>query len=526
MRKTKSEPSIPLALGKRSASKALLAQPSPSPTSHALDREQPVQFGFNGNITGGCSRPVGFPAGITSQMITVVCKANVSFTRHGGFWLPVRGFSKLERVGTALKLKTFLIIALTFIKIAGLECLAADGSGISRADDMGHGLKDCFLAVNKECGTSIMPMGMADSLYQQTLAHHFSLVIPDYGMYMSDLQPQPGKWSFEKLDRIVAFAKTNPLKIRGHVLVYDYPTRRHGEKWAPTPKWVYQGHYSKAEMIRIMYEHIETVMKRYQDSIAQWIVVNEAVGNGLWEMEDNIWLRTIGKEYVDLAFARAHQIAPNAELIINDYGADYLGQKSCGPFKANRFYRYVRQLRQKGVPLNGVGLQFHLTVGVDRLEVASIENNFARYRALGLKVYVTELDVKIKQPVTENELCEQAALYAMVVNTALNSTNCSGLSVWGYTDKYSWITTFHAFPGDTDACLFDADLKPKKACVSILESFNKSPHANCLRNENPKIEMRGGEAATIAAQPGGAANRSQPVQPGTNSTLVPTGSGR
>lgn len=374
-------------------------------------------------------------------------------------------------------MKTFLIIALTFIVILRFGSLAAGGDGQVRTADMGANLKDFYLAVHKDCGTSSMPMGMGDSAYKQILARQFSLVIPDYGMYMSDLQPQPGKWNFETFDRIVDYAKTNQLKVRGHVLVYDYPMRRQDEKWTPTPRWVYQGHYSKADMTRIMYEQIETVMKRYQDSIFQWIVVNEAVGNFLpGQMEDNIWLRTIGKEYVDLAFIRAHQIAPNAELLINDYGADYLGQSSCGPFKANSFYRYVRGLRQKGIPVNGVGLQFHLTVGVDHPDIASIENNFARYRALGVRVYITELDVKIKKPLTEKKLSEQAALYATVMNTALISTNCAGVSVWGYSDKYSWITTFHAFPEYSDACLFDADLKPKPAFLSVLQALNKSVH--------------------------------------------------
>jgi endo-1,4-beta-xylanase len=368
-------------------------------------------------------------------------------------------------------LKSLLLIALTLIPVSCLRSLAA-GTGV---DDSRPRLKDSFLAVHKDCGTSIMPMGMNDAAYQQILAQQFSLVVPDYGMYMSDLQPQRGKWNFENFDRIVDYAKTNRLKVRGHVLVYDYPEHKHGEGWTPTPKWVYQGHYSKADMIQIMYEHIETVMKRYQDSVSQWIVVNEAVGSALpGQMEDNIWLRTIGKEYVDLAFAHAHQTAPNAELLINDYGADYLGDTDCGPFKANNFYRYVKGLRQKGVPLTGVGLQFHLTAGADHPDRASIENNFARYHALGVRVYVTEMDVKIKEPVTEKELSEQAALYALVINTALSSTNCAGLSVWGYTDKYSWITTFHAFPGYTDACLFDSDLKPKKAFQSILQPGNQS----------------------------------------------------
>lgn len=360
------------------------------------------------------------------------------------------------------------------LALIGLPCFhssAADVNGMPRTGGQEPALKDAYLAVKKEFGTSIMPMGMGDAAYTRILAHHFSLIVPDYGMYMSDLQPTRGQWNFESIDRIVNYAKANSLKVRGHVLVYDYPMRGHDEKWAPTPQWVHEGKYSRADMIQIMYEHIDTVMKRYQDSVSQWIVVNEAVGNALpGEMVDNIWRRTIGKEYVELAFSHAHQVAPKAELLLNDYGADYLGQNSCGPFKVNNLYRYVRNLRQNGVPIDGVGLQFHLTVGLDHPNLAAIEDNFARYRALGVKVYVTELDVKIKEPVTQDKLDAQMALYGLVMNAALNSTNCSGLSVWGYTDKYSWITTFHAFAGFTDACLFDSELKPKKGVLSLLHA--------------------------------------------------------
>jgi GH35 family endo-1,4-beta-xylanase len=365
------------------------------------------------------------------------------------------------------------VIPLALIGIPCFYSYAGDGYGVPHADDPGPPLKDSYLAAKKELGTSIMPMGMGDAAYMQLLLHHFSLIIPDYGMYMSDLQPKRGQWSFDSTDQIMNFAKTNSLKVRGHVLVYDYPMRRHEEKWTPTPNWVYAGKYSRADMVQIMCEHIDRVMKRYQDSVSQWIVVNEAVGNALpGEMEDNIWRRTIGEDYVELAFIHAHQVAPNAELLINDYGADYLGQSSCGPFKVNNFYRYVRKLRQKGIPIDGVGLQFHLTVGLDHPNLASIEDNFARYRALGVKVYITELDVKIKEPVTEDKLGAQAALYGLVMNAALNSPNCSGLSVWGYTDRYSWITTFHAFAGYTNACLFDSELNPKKGVLSLLHAGN------------------------------------------------------
>ncbi|MGZ4971666.1 MAG: endo-1,4-beta-xylanase [Limisphaerales bacterium] len=347
----------------------------------------------------------------------------------------------------------------------------AKGDGVSATNDLGPALKDCFLAVHKDCGSSVMPFAMGDAPYMRILAHQFSLTIPDYGMYMCDLQSERGKWNFEIVDRIVGFAKTNHMKVRAHALLYDYPTHRHHEKWTPTPKWVYEGRFSREEMIRIMDEHIETVMKRYSNSISQWIVVNEAVGNGMiGPMEDNIWLHGIGKDYVELAFARAHQVLPNAELILNDYGADFIGQSNAGPFKANRFYEFVKVLREKGVPVDAVGLQFHLILDEDHPDVGSIEKNFARYAALGLKVYVTELDVRVKEPVTEKKLTDQAALYALVMSTALKSTNCAGVSVWDYSDRYSWITTFHAFPGYTDADLFDKELRPKKAVEAVLRA--------------------------------------------------------
>ena len=368
-----------------------------------------------------------------------------------------------------------IVLALGLAGAGGLASAVAAGSAT---------LKDCYRAVDKKCGTAVMPMGMRDEAYKQILARQFSLVVPDYGMYMRDLQPRRGVWDFDRADRIVDFAKTNQLKIRGHVLIYDYPTSRHDEKWTPTPRWVYDGHYSRDEMIRIMNDHIETVMRHYRDSISQWVVVNEAVGNFLpGQMEDNIWLKAIGKDYVDLAFRRAHQVAPGAELMINDYGADYLGQWSCGPFKANSCYNYVKQLRQKGVPVDAVGLQFHLVVGLDHPDAERIENNFARFHALGVKVYVTELDIRIQAPVSEQKLAEQARLYTLVMNTAMRSPLCAGLTLWGYTDKYSWIDTFKTFPGYVDACLFDANLRPKSFFPSLLQTLESTQRQ--LRGAKP-----------------------------------------
>jgi hypothetical protein len=92
-------------------------------------------------------------------------------------------------------------------------------------------------------------------------------------------------------------------------------------------------------------------------------------------------------------------------------------------------------------------------------------------------VYVTELDVRIPAPVTEHKLAEQARLYSLVMNTALRSPSCAGLTVWGYSDKYSWIDTFNAFPEHVNACLFDANLQPKTFFPSLLRDLESNARA-------------------------------------------------
>jgi hypothetical protein len=62
------------------------------------------------------------------------------------------------------------------ILVSHYKASAASTNGSSAAGDSELGLKDFYRAVNKECGSSMMPMGMNDSLYTTTLAHHFNLV--------------------------------------------------------------------------------------------------------------------------------------------------------------------------------------------------------------------------------------------------------------------------------------------------------------------------------------------------------------
>jgi endo-1,4-beta-xylanase len=217
-------------------------------------------------------------------------------------------------------------------------------------------------------------------------------------------------------------------------------------------------------------------MTRYKGRIGEWIVVNEALGSrnvdGLM-LSPTIWLDLIGPDYVTLAFRHARKVDPDAVLIINDYGADYFGQDrgSGAGARVDAYYSLVVHLLADGAPIDGVGFQFHLEVGRDRPSVQEIVDNMARYHAIGLSTHITELDARIRKPVTQAKLVEQARLYETVFRAALESAACEDIVLWGFSDRYSWITAGETFPDHAAGTIMDDKLRPRPAFDAVHEAL-------------------------------------------------------
>ena len=149
---------------------------------------------------------------------------------------------------------------------------------------------------------------------------------------------------------------------------------------------------------------------------------------------------------------------PEARLLYNDYGAEGAGAKSDG------VYNLMAELRQKGVPVHGVGLQMH--VSLDEVpNVDDVRINMKRLAALNLETHITEMDVMLHMPMTQHDLEAQAKVYRDMLRTCLTVLACRSFSTWGVADRYSWIPEF--FPGYGAALLFDADLRPKPAAAAV-----------------------------------------------------------
>jgi len=114
-------------------------------------------------------------------------------------------------------------------------------------------------------------------------------------------------------------------------------------------------------------------------------VVNEAIeADG--SLRKSPWLQIIGPDYIARAFEFAHAADPEAELYYNDYD-------EWKPGKRQTIVSLVNELREKGIRIDGIGMQGHW--GLDYPELEEAEKSIETFAALGLKVMITELDVTV-----------------------------------------------------------------------------------------------------------------------------------
>lgn len=302
----------------------------------------------------------------------------------------------------------------------------------------------------ESCGFSIGTAVDADALhneplYRTTLAREFNLVTPENAMKFRNLSAAPGQYDFTDADAIVDFALAHHMQIRGHTLVWHQAL----------PNWLESGSFTTDEIQSIFIRHIHTLVGRYQDKIAIWDVVNEAV-NYDGNLRDSLWLRALGKDYIEMAFRAAHEADPHARLFYSDYNAETLNAKS------NAIYALAKGLLERGVPINGVAFHFHVGLN-DTINWDDVQSNIKRLQALGLEVQITEMDVSTQDadlPLND-KLAQQADMYRTAAEICLKSAACTSFSTWGFTDLHTWIP---GLTGKSDIpLLFDTNYQPKPA---------------------------------------------------------------
>jgi len=290
-----------------------------------------------------------------------------------------------------------------------------------------------------------------EAAYRSLAASEFNQVTPENALKWDATEPSDGNYSFSGADQIVAFATANNQQVHGHTLVWH----------SQTPNWVHN--LSASAMRTAMQDHIATVVGRYASNpaVVSWDVVNEVFEeNG--SLRSSFWLNTLGSSYIADAFRYARAADSDARLCINDYNVEGINAKSTA------MYNLVRQLRADGVPVDCVGFQTHLAIQYGF--PSQFQQNLERFAALGVQVRITEVDIRMQMPRDATKDATQATYYRNVVSACLAVQACAGITIWGITDKYSWVPD--TFSGEGAALPWDANYTAKPAYTAIHDTLD------------------------------------------------------
>ena len=330
----------------------------------------------------------------------------------------------MKTVRAVFSLNDLTRSALMLLCIGGMSLFTADA-----------GVKDEAAKVFMNFG-SCSGSDPARMSFVARIKSDYNILVCENAMKFQPTEPSQGNFSYSGGDAVVNFCTANNMLVRGHTMVWH----------AQTSTWIQS--FARAQMLAAMKNHIMNVMGHWKGKILEWDVVNEAVSDAGNALRSSFWQKNIGNDFIDSAFVYAHQADPNAYLYYNDYGTEGMNSK------ANYVYTMVQGMLQRGIPIHGVGLQCHVSSNLNK---SQISQNIKRLGDLGLRVSLTEIDIK----------STTAAAWSNLVGAAVENYNATTVMCWGFDDNHSWL-------GSNCNCqMWDGSGNPKADVVAAVETaFN------------------------------------------------------
>ena len=377
-----------------------------------------------------------------------------------------------------LSRRTAVVVLTAATAVAGWVVLPASASpqqtGSPRSDHnvTDDSLRELGLRHGLYIGTAVDMAALndaADPQYRSLIKSEFSTVTAENVMKWESLEPTRGTYNWGPADDLVAFARANGQRVRGHVLVW------HNQLPAWLTTGVSDGTIGQTELRQLLRKHITDVVDHFKGKIWQWDVVNEAASDP-WDSPPSIhlkgfWAEHLGAGYIADAFRWARAADAKALLFYNDYNIEAFGAGDASD-KTQFVYNMVKQLRDQRVPIDGVGSQGHLGTQYGNYDALQVASALDRFAGLGVATALTEVDVRSQmtpgvQAGNSEEINPRlqgsASNYSVLMQGCLSSRHCLSYTVWGFTDKHSWIPGWFTNPPEGMANLYDEQYQPKRA---------------------------------------------------------------
>jgi endo-1,4-beta-xylanase len=306
----------------------------------------------------------------------------------------------------------------------------------------------------------------------KSIVQECQIVVPELAMKWSasdrPLRPHPDSFDFSEADKILNFAETHGMLLRGHTLLWH----------ESLPSW-FKNTVTADNVKHFLETHIKTVVGRYAGKMHSWDVVNEAIN--LDDGRDDGWRKTpwlelLGTDYIDYAFRLAHAADPQAMLVYNDFGMNY--DTSEDEAKRTAVLKLLKTLKSKGTPIHALGIQGHLSGSATRFNPTKLREFLREVANLGLKIMITELDVTDKELPSDVKVRDRMVASALedYLSVVLEEKAVTALLTWGLSDKYTWLSEFEPRQDGIPVrpLLLDENMNRKLAWNALARSFDQT----------------------------------------------------
>lgn len=330
-------------------------------------------------------------------------------------------------------------------------------------------LRELAGAKNLLVGSAFSFAQMARPEMAELLAQQCSIVVCESELKWGPTQPERDRYEFAHADAMVAFAEAHGQKVRGHNLCWHQSN----------PAWL-AATITPGNAAALLRQHILVVAGRYRGKIHSWDVVNEAIhleDQNAGGLRNSVWLKNLGEGYIELAFRAAAEADPGAILTYNDFGIEHDAPDQ--ERKRDAVLGLLRGLRARGVPVQALGIQSHLTAHLDPPRFHELHGFLKELGKMGLQVFITELDVDDRELPGDVAKRDRmvADLYRDYLRTVLAHDHVKAVLTWGLADRDTWLDTYHP-RGDKQKkrpLPFDADLHAKPAFTAMCEAIAECP---------------------------------------------------
>ncbi|MFN3790226.1 endo-1,4-beta-xylanase [Massilia sp.] len=347
----------------------------------------------------------------------------------------------------------------------------------------GEALKDIARRKGLRFGTAVGagPKQFGDPAYRALVERECDIIVAENEMKWQALEPSRDAYRFGPADAMLAWADKSGMAMRGHNLFWQ------AERWLPA--WVAKADFGKdsARAEALMRKHVKTVCGHFGTRIKSWDVVNEAVDHTDGKMRQNALTRAFpgpdgAIEQIDLAFRLAHEYAPHAQLVYNDYMREDSGSAKHRAGVLNM----LAELKRRGTPVHALGLQAHIGSWDEskkrgREDMLEWRRFLDEATAMGLDLLITEFDVNdraLPADIAKRDAGVAAAAREFL-DVTLSYPRLKDFLLWGMADHISWLQTWDEAPRKDKLAQrplpYDAQLRAKPLRQAIADAMRAMP---------------------------------------------------